>query len=288
MKKNTFLFLFFLPFLLLGQEAISLSESRVFVYDKYKPLKNKPIKVWYYTPKKVKTDSPVLLVMHGNSRKAEAYRDALIPTAIEYGFILIVPEFSKTYYPKIRDYHHGGIFNDSKILKEEQDWTFSIIEPLFNEIKSLWKNTSKGYLLYGFSAGAQFVHRYMYMNPQNRARKIVAASAGTYTMPDFEVNYSYGLKNILLPAHSLKHFYNKDYTVCVGTADTVLARTDLVKTKKANQQGRDRVKRAQKFFNLSRRKAKGLSVDFKWKYKEVIGVGHSQADIAQHIGALFF
>src|SRR5699024_1768135 len=100
--------------------------------------------------------------------------------------------------------------------------------------------------------------------------------------------YSYGIKDVPLKTQDFKDFYSKDFYVCVGTADTVLARSDLVKSRQANRQGRDRVERAHSFYRLHQENAKQLHADFAWKMVEIEGVGHSQADMAKHIGALFF
>lgn len=269
-----------------GQETIAGKGD--FIYSEYKPLANKPVKVWYFVPKGIQEDSPILFVMHGNSRNAEGYRNAMIASAKKNQFILVVPEFSKIHYPKVRDYHHGGIFDSDNELKGRDLWTFSIIEPLFDAVKKQFDNASENYLLYGFSAGSQFVHRFMYMVPNARASKIVSAAAGTYTMPDSTIQYSYGLKNLNIPEENLKKFYSKDFIVAVGSADTVLARKDLVKGELANKQGRDRVERAHTFFKGSKKVAHEKNMNFNWKIVEIPNVGHSQAEIAKPIADLLF
>ena len=283
------LILFFISFSFFNVNGqVSSLKKGEFIYSEYKPLANKPVKVWYFIPTEVHNNSPIVFVMHGNSRNAEGYRNAMIASAKENQFILIVPEFSKKYYPKVRDYHHGGLFDSNNELKRNELWTFSIIEPLFDAIKNRFNNVSETYYLYGFSAGSQFVHRFMYMIPNNRASKIVSAAAGTYTMPYSTINYSYGIKNLNIPVENLSKLYSKDLIVAVGSADTVLARKDLVKTKEANKQGRDRVERAYKFFNESRKTAQGMKMDFNWKIVEIPNVGHSQAEIAKPIAELLF
>lgn len=268
-----------------GQELLIGEGS--FVYRDYKPLADKPITIRYYVPKG-KPDTEVLILMHGNSRNAEGYWKSMLKFAKEYQFLLIVPEFSKEYFPRIRDYHHGGIISKEGGVLDRKYWTFSLIEPLFDYIKEQTGNTSTHYNLYGFSAGSQFVHRFMMFQQQNRAYRVIAASAGTYTMPDPSIRYSYGLSKTPIDPSDLSVMLQKDVTILVGEADTVLSRPDLAKSTLANKQGRDRVERGKEFYRQSKKLAEQLKVPFGWKYVLTPDVGHSQADIAPIVAKILF
>lgn len=258
-----------------------------FIYDDYKPLKDRPISIYYYKPKNLSKDAPIMILMHGNSRAAENYRREMMPYAEKYNFLLIVPKFSKEDYPS-RDYHQGGVFDEAGKMKKKEDWTFSVIEPLFDYIKQITNKENEGYILYGFSAGSQFVHRYSWFFPDNRAIKIITASAGSYTMPDYEIDYIYGLRKTNIPKKNLRKTFRKDYTVVVGQADTVMSREDLPKNDRVVKQGEDRVERAMCFY-LS---AKGLANDefdsFHWKFVMPEGVGHSQLEMAEPVARMLF
>ena len=52
--------------------------------------KDKPITVWYYLPKAVDTNLPVVFVMHGVNRNGQEYRDAWIKYAEQEKFLLLV------------------------------------------------------------------------------------------------------------------------------------------------------------------------------------------------------
>lgn len=268
-----------------AQEQPVLNPGKgTFTFKAYKPFQNRPIRVWYYNPGH---PTQILMVMHGNSRAAESYRNALVEYAQANNILLITPEFDKAQFPSSRDYHQGGLFLRNGEEKRKADWTFSLIEPLFDYVKKLSGYSKDSYWLYGFSAGSQFVHRYLLFFPDSRASKVVAASAGTYTMFDPEINYSYGFKNVHVPKKNLIRYFSRDFTVAVGSADTVLNRKDLVKTPVANRQGRDRVERAQHFYQQAENLAREYGVPFHWKFRLVPDVGHSQSKMAPAVPALF-
>lgn len=269
-------------------EEDSLIGSGNFIFTPQAPLDQMPLKVWYYVPYKNKNEAPVLILMHGNSRNAQGYWKNMMEYAERYGFVLVVPEFSKDHFPKSRHYHQGNIFDqENKLLPPEQR-SFSLIEPLFDHIKQRTGNTSVGYNLYGFSAGAQFVHRFMMLQSDNRAVRIISASPGYYTLPDPKINYPYGLKGTDVTQEAMEAFFQSDFTVMVGAADTVLSRQDLIKSSLANNQGKDRVERAMNFFIQAKTKARALDVPFNWKFELVTDVGHSNGQIAEAVARHFF
>lgn len=274
----------------LNEKDITIGKGS-FVYEGYAPLKNRPLNVWFYNPADHPGETaelPVMILMHGNSRAAESYRDAMISYAYEYGFLLIVPEFSKEYFPTSKDYHQGGVLTDDGDPVDEEDWAFSLIEPLFDHIKQDTGHENDHYYLYGFSAGSQFVHRFMMHKPDNHARSVVMASAGTYSMPDFDIAYSYGLKNTVVTHDMMEEFLRRDVTVMVGDADTVRSRSDLVKSPEADRQGWHRVERGQKFFNKAKVMADSLDTPFNWKFKLISRVGHSQSEMAAPAADMLF
>lgn len=297
-KKNTgFLIIIFLTFILIpfvgcgksGMSADTLNPGiGEFLFTHYKPLANKPVTVHYYRPDNLPDDAPIMILLHGNGRNADGYRKGMMSYAEHHKFLLIVPEFSKEIYPNSRDYHQGGVFTKEGKMKPKEDWTFSIIEPLFEHVKMITGKKNEGYILYGFSAGSQFIHRFTWFFPDNNAIKTISSSAGSYTMPDYKVNYLYGLKNTKIPKENLVKAFAKDFTVAIGDADTVLNRSDLPKSPQANKQGRDRVERAINFYNVCKDLAKKEGVPFNWKLVVVPHVGHTNSEMAGPVARMLF
>lgn len=255
---------------------------------KYKPLADKPVTVYYYMPEGLPKDAPVMILLHGTLRNATTYRKNMASYAKRYNFLLIAPEFSKEKYPFSRDYHQGGVFKKDKTMKDKKVWTFSIIEPLFDDIMRKTGKTNEGYILYGFSAGSQFIHRFTWFVPDNRAIKTVSSSAGSYTMPDYLVNYPYGLKRTRIPAKNLEIAFAKDLTIVVGDADTVLAQKYLPKSDMAKKQGRDRLHRAKFFYYKCEKLATDKGIPFNWKLLIVPHVAHDNAKMAGPVTEMLF
>jgi UDP-N-acetylmuramoyl-tripeptide--D-alanyl-D-alanine ligase/cyanophycin synthetase/poly-gamma-glutamate synthesis protein (capsule biosynthesis protein) len=220
--------------------------------------------------------------MHGVNRDAERYRDEWIPHARKYGFILVAPEFSKDAFSGEEKYNLGNVFDEQQRTQPREQWTFGFLEPVFDAVKHATGNRSERYHLYGHSAGAQFVHRYLYFMPQARVAKAVAANAGWWTLPDLEVDFPYGLRGSTLNAAALKAMFQRPLVVLLGTADTDPNHVHLRRTAEALEQGPHRFARGQFFYAAGRRQAVKLDVPLAWELETAPGVGHSDKGMAEY------
>ena len=122
-----------------------------FVYTGYEPLKDKPITLYYYIPSGGEVERmPVLFSMHGAERDGTIQRNAWKYFAEEYGFVVLAPEYSKTYYTE-NDYQFGGVYRSagSGVLNEEPKWTYRTVEALFDYLKSQTGKNTATYQLFG-------------------------------------------------------------------------------------------------------------------------------------------
>jgi hypothetical protein len=109
-------------------------------------------------------------------------------------------------------------------------WSFSVIERIFGAIKSVGKLNAAGYVLFGHSAGAQFVHRLIAFasrasangTEQGHLLRAVAANAGSYTLPTFEERFPFGFGGLeaLFSQEDLSAFVSAPLTVLLGQEDT--------------------------------------------------------------------
>lgn len=240
-----------------------------------------PLPVWYQLPDTVSADTPVVVVMHGVNRDADRYRDEWAALAQRHGMIVVVPEFSADAFPGARGYNTGFLTEADGTPRPPMLWSFAAIEPLFDAVRARFGTQVARYTLYGHSAGAQFVHRFVMFMPEARLAKAISANAGWYTMPDPAVAFPYGLASAPLPPEALPRALGQPMVVMLGTADTDVNDPNLRTTPEANRQGPHRFARGQSFLAEGRAAAAGLGVPFGWTLEEVPGVGHSNGKMAE-------
>jgi hypothetical protein len=253
---------------------ITAGTSGSFEFNAYAPLRDRPVRVWFDAPSGDLRAAKVLIVMHGQSRTAQDYRDAWVSHARRYGALLIVPEFSEALYPGSDAYNLGNVGQEP-----ESRWTFSLIEPLFDFVRADVGSQSAGYYLYGHSAGAQFVHRFLLVKPQNRAVRTVSANAGWYTAPETGVDFPYGVRGGPVTDAGLRGALADSLTVLLGENDTDPNDADLRSTPEAERQGPHRLARGQFFFAAGRATAQALGVTFGWRLETVPGATHSNSEM---------
>lgn len=259
----------------------------VFVYTKYKPLEKKPVNVHYYIPQKGDVSKmPILFAMHGSERTSTAQLISWTNLSEKYQFILIAPEFTKGNGYTENDYQFGGIFESasSTRVRPESEWTYQLIEALFDYIKIETDNTSETYNMFGHSAGAQFVHRFLWAMPNARVNRAVAANPGSFTYPliggiqgtDKKIyGWPYSILNTPFATEKrMSLFFSRQLFIQTGTADT---RTDnsFPSNPPSDAQGGTRHERAHNFFECCRQQAKDIGVSLTIKLVDVKDAGHS-------------
>ena len=253
----------------------------------------KSINVFYHIPKDVQNNSPILFLFHGAGRNASDIRDSWIAEANSKQFIIVAPEFSDQEFPGGDAYNLGNVFIDgdnpsSQTLNPESDWTFSAIEPIFDEFKFKSDNNSPNYNVFGFSAGAQFAHRFMMFKPNASINKIVASAAGWYTVPDNDESFPYGFLNSPLEDISLSNLFSKSFTIQIGTLDNNPNAPALRRNPIVDQQGDNRFDRAFYMINISKDYAESLNLNFNWEIIETPGNAHNLEGAVEQASDVLF
>jgi poly(3-hydroxybutyrate) depolymerase len=238
------------------------------------------LRVWYFRSAATPSDAPVLFVLHGVGRNAEEYLDDWIELAEQKHFLVVVPEFSKAEFPGEEAYNSGNMFDKAGRAIPRERWSYSVIEPLFDALTPQLGHHRKDYMIYGHSAGAQFVHRFVYFVPEARYTRAVSANAGWYTLPSLELAFPYGLKGSSVDASALKAAWARPLVVLLGEADIDPKSSNLRHTPEADAQGMYRFARGQFFYARARAAAAAIQAPFNWTLVTAPEIAHSDKGMA--------
>jgi pimeloyl-ACP methyl ester carboxylesterase len=239
-----------------------------------------PIEVYIGRPEALAEDAPVVFVMHGVRRNADEYRDQWYALALEHSFLLVVPEFTREAFQGADGYNLGNTLDSDGEPKPVDTWSFSVLEPLFETVRKRYGLVTGRYALYGHSAGGQFVHRFAMHVPDARVSAIVPANAGWYTLPEFDLDWPYGLRGSAIDEESLAAALQLPITLLLGDRDTDPSHPSLRHTPEADAQGMHRFARGFTFYESGRQAALSLGVPFNWHLATVRGVDHDNARMA--------
>jgi len=270
-----------------GQKVEIIEGRDNFIFNSYDPLSDKPVKVFTYRPEGDVQTMPILFVMHGVRRNADDYRDNWIDIADKYQLLVVTPEFSKEHFQGSRSYNLGGMFDEDGNPVDERLWSYSLIEPIFDEVLEMTGSEQTQYDIFGHSAGAQFTHRFFLFKGGLRANYVISANAGWYTMPDFDIEFPYGLKKTSIDEETLNNRLESWLLIQLGEEDNDPKHKYLRTTAEAMEQGSHRFERGHTFYEAAHKFANIRGVDFNWSIRTVPEVGHENArmaiDIAEHL-----
>ncbi len=220
------------------------------------------------------SDRPIVFVLHAADRDAITTRDTWHELAKKHDFLLVVPQFSDHDFPGSTGYERGNVYDENGKLLPTAAWSFSAIEPIFEEVRRRYNMTARGYSIYGRGAGGQFLHRFLFHLPQARVNQAVIADAVWYTFPVFNVQSPYGLNNSAVDSSELAAALQLPVTVLLGEADTDPAYPVLTPTVGMLAQGPHCLARGQNFFDTAKDSAGRLGVPFGWQLVTVPEADH--------------
>ena len=238
------------------------------------------LRVFVTRPVGLAPDRPVVIVMHGTRRNADDYRDQWHELALEHEFLLVVPEFSDRDFPGPEAYNQGNLYDSNGEPRPRALWSFSALEPLFDDIRRRFRMNTDRYSLYGHSAGSQFVHRFLFHVPEARIGMAVTANAGWYMMPDFKVVMPYGLGGSPVTPGMLSAAMALPVTVLLGDRDTDPGHSSLRRTPEAIAQGPHRFARGERFYQMARDWSVEAGTEFNWNLEYVAGADHNNVLMA--------
>lgn len=245
------------------------------------------IQCFTYVPENGSAVPLVLVAMHGVKRNADRYFEIWLPYARKSGFALLVPELAERAFPGSMMYNCGNYTDADGAPQPEHLWTFNVVETAFEHLKAKHSLQNEKYCLFGHSAGAQFVHRYMLLMDLGKVQLAFAANAGWYTLPTWHTphEFPYSLLGTHVTNETLARSFGANTTVLVGGDDTV--QDEHLRTEgPAMDQGVNRLQRAHHFMALAQSMAGQLSCPLNWRLEVVGGVAHSPSKMAARAAEL--
>jgi predicted esterase len=206
----------------------------------------------------------LLVVVHGFRRSIGSTVALFMDFAQKQRTIVLAP-----YFPIGDHFQHLGIDDGSPradLLLLEQ----------VAEIRQRFRLTTEPFDLFGFSGGAQFAHRFLYLHP-GFLRSVVVASPGTVTLPTAQQSWPGGIANLdrlTGIAFDLEAVRKIRTLLLVGDRD--VGTGNLNQSEQANQAGRTRLERVRMLHQAWRQ------AGIPHGYVEVPDVGHTlEARIAE-------
>jgi len=227
-----------------------------------------------YRPASHAPDRPVVLVQHGMGRNGDEYRDAWIPAADRHGLLIVAPTFPDESWPGPRLYNDGHVLEEDGAARPREGWSNAIPERVFRQLQAAGVTTRSTAFLWGHSAGGQFVHRLLGLQPQDWLESVGAGNAGWYTLPTLDRPYPQGLGGLGLDDAALERLLAFPMVIFAGDADTETAAENLPRHEAALAQGPHRFARAHAYLAAGQAEARRRGVPCGWRLVVVPGVGH--------------
>lgn len=119
---------------------------------------------------------PLFVVVHGSLRNAEGYRDRLADFAEQHDCIVLLPLFPNGII-------EPGEPNNYKEIKFHDIRYDLVLLAMVDEISEIYRVQTERFMLYGYSGGGQFAHRFFYLHPE-RLSAVSIGAPGSVTLID--------------------------------------------------------------------------------------------------------
>ena len=217
---------------------------------------NKALHYFLFVPSQGAKNASVMVTVHGISRNARKHARRFARHAERHGVVVVAPLFDVQHYP---GYQRLGISGERADLALNQ---------ILTEVAERTQANTQKLYMFGYSGGAQFVHRYAMAYP-NRVAAIAVGAAGWYTLPDPSQRFPHGTA----PHHKLpdlsfdaSQFLRIPTYTLVGALDTL--RDDALRQtpRLDQQQGHTRFERGERWVKIMKQASRkyGLNTEFRF------------------------
>jgi pimeloyl-ACP methyl ester carboxylesterase len=217
---------------------------------------------------------PVLALIHGSDRRPQQLRDEFAAFCEEHRCIALAPLFPAGI--EAPDEFDGYKYLGGGDLRYDH-----VLLAMLDEVRAVYGADTGRFLLFGFSGGAHFAHRFLLLHP-GRLRAVSVAAPGAVTLLDAERDWPAGIRGMdrLFGAQpDLPRIARVPVQLVVGGMDTdtsgIAVSTDHPAwIEGVNDQGVSRVQR------LEALQVSLASAGVRAQHEVVTGGRHNLADVA--------
>ena len=236
------------------------------------------VELLYVLPEQINSDTRILFIMHGGSRDAERYISYWLDPAKGKNVILVAPHFTKKNFPYYQTL--GMATFSGKVINDKELWLTDSISSFFAYFKNKYDLKHNDYLMFGFSGGTQFIHRYLMYGDDMAIDKAAIGSAGWYTFISNE-KFPYGIKNMPPKKGRIEWLMSKEILFMLGDKDNDPNHSSLNKSRGAQKQGKHRLDRGNKYFENLIYIGNEFNVPFRWRYRVISGLDHNTQGMSE-------
>ena len=179
----------------------------------------------------------LLICVHGFTRQPLEQAEAFLPLAAERGWAVVLPVFDEQRHRRYAQLRAGRRGPRADLALIERVDALALTHGL----------PRRGWHLFGYSAGAQFAHRFAMLHPQ-RLRALALGAAGWYTWPDATRPWPLGTAGAPQPGGvALADFLSLPMSIWVGDRDDGPDRHLRDEPALSCWQGHSRLERAQRW-----------------------------------------
>lgn len=135
-----------------------------------------------------RTDASLIVLVHGSSRNPRAYRDEFAEFAEARGCFLLAPLFPMNLADPVPDEQY------KYLVGEQLRYDIALLS-MIDEFSAITGTSFSEVLMFGFSGGAQFAHRFFYVHP-GALSGLSIGSPGFITLTTTEHDWWLGLRNL--------------------------------------------------------------------------------------------
>ncbi|MDX1593389.1 MAG: hypothetical protein R3298_04015 [Gammaproteobacteria bacterium] len=219
-----------------------------------------------YLPRAAYATDRLLVCVHGIGRQARAQAEAFSGLAETLGLVVLAPLFDQDAYAR---FQRPGLESGTPRSDEALDAAIAQLARASGLVDEPQR------LLFGYSGGGQFAHRYAALHPE-RVAAVVIGAAGWYTLPEAGRRYPYGLGHREgLGDLDIEAYLRIPMAVVVGERDRQRDAALNTSPRRDREQGRTRVDRGRHFVASMRLAARARGLETPYRFVLLPRIGHS-------------